>query len=470
MLNLLSLSKLWSKRGTIERALLEEHFPRKTWRALGEVRPCYLIEQMAHLNSILPQVLLDQVGNAIGLPPQGDIVTPTRELVNLTGYSSELLHSLCVIPQAAPSATLGYAIVTGDPDRISTDDFLNQGIPVFLGLGSKIDAAWAQFYTAPTQLSRTQSAVRQAKRISHEIIFNVLNQLLEQAAQCRATELFIGHPDETQYEFFVGSDRFRGKIKPELYRNLVASFASGERRIKVPTISKLIRNVCVSLTRNGDRPVLLVSWDALPGNMHGSEKPETESSLGTNLLGSGAETSGQESQDAARLAPITAATSAEKLTKNELEKSLQLASNVDVSGSDNRTDCGRKTVLLIDDDDRFRLILRRILESKGWEVSEQSTANSALDFIRANPGNADLIISDVHMPNMDGVEFLKSIKEMANAAPILMLTSDENSLLQAELALLGADAFVRKQDDPRVLLAWCFNLLARGKQCSSVPT
>ena len=470
MSHLLSISRLLGKKGTIERALLEERFPRRTWRALQETRACYLIEQMAQLNSILPDVLLDQVCAAIGLQPQAEVTVPSRELVNLTGYSSELLHSLSVVPQSAQNTKFGYAIVTGDPDRISADDFLTQGIPVYLGLGSRIDAAWSQFYAIPAPVSRPQSAIRQAKKMSHEIIFNVLNQLLEQAAQCKATELFIGHPDETQYEFFVGSNRYRGKIKPELYRNLVASFAAGERRIKVPTMSKLLRNVSVALTRNGDRPVLLVSWDTMLTSPAFADQREAELNLGSTLLGNSKDS--PESQAAQSGVPtpasVAAAASAELLTKTQVERSLQLVSPTEDATSASPSEAARHKVLLIDDDDRFRLILRRILESKGWEVCEQSTAVSALDFIRTNPHGADLIISDVHMPNMDGVEFLKSIKELSNVAPILMLTSDENSLLQAELALLGADAFVRKQDDPRVLLAWCFNLLARGKQSSSV--
>ncbi|MCB0325657.1 MAG: response regulator, partial [Bdellovibrionales bacterium] len=69
--------------------------------------------------------------------------------------------------------------------------------------------------------------------------------------------------------------------------------------------------------------------------------------------------------------------------------------------------------------------------------------------------------SDVHMPEMDGGAFLEAVRRRVRGIPILMLTSDEDEQLEAELVAAGADAFVRKHDDVRVLLAWCSNLAAR---------
>ncbi len=457
MLRLLGFTQIFRKRGSIERALLDERLPRRTWKTLGVVRPCYLIEQLAKLNNISPDSLLDQVSANLAIAPKSTIYAPTRALVNLTGYSSELLHSLSVVPQEAPSSPFGYSIVIADPDTISTDDFLAQGIPVYLGLGSEIDAAWSKFFAEPVTHQHGSSVVRQAKRISQEILFNILNNLLEQAARCNATELFIGHPDETQYEFLVNSTHYRGKIKPELYRNLVSSFAAGERRVRVPTFSKMIRNIYISLTRDGTRPVLLVSWDLIEtNNSHELEPNEIDFVTSEE----------KDTPDPANLHATSKTTSVTlpDLPQTPKSKPAPLSLLNSEASILSAKPLERRTVLLIDDDDRFRLILRRILESKGWSVTEQSSAISALAHIKNHPDEFQLIISDVHMPHMDGVEFLKSIKEMAHAAPILMLTSDENSLLQAELALLGADAFVRKQDDPRVLLAWCFNLLTKRKQ------
>ena len=63
---------------------------------------------------------------------------------------------------------------------------------------------------------------------------------------------------------------------------------------------------------------------------------------------------------------------------------------------------------------------------------------------------------------MDGGSFLARVRKRFSDLPIVMLTSDEDDLLEIELVELGADAFVRKCDDVRVLVAWCSNLSSRA--------
>jgi DNA-binding NarL/FixJ family response regulator len=78
-----------------------------------------------------------------------------------------------------------------------------------------------------------------------------------------------------------------------------------------------------------------------------------------------------------------------------------------------------------------------------------------------------LIICDIHMPGMDGLTFLEKLYSRHKVAPVLVLTSDEDRTLEARLALLGVEAFVRKNEDPRVLLAWCKNLLKRAETAAA---
>ena len=68
------------------------------------------------------------------------------------------------------------------------------------------------------------------------------------------------------------------------------------------------------------------------------------------------------------------------------------------------------------------------------------------------------------MPQLDGALFLKRLRQFDAEQPVIILTSDSDQLLEAELAMLGANAFVRKDDDLRVLLAWCHSLWQRAEK------
>lgn len=61
-------------------------------------------------------------------------------------------------------------------------------------------------------------------------------------------------------------------------------------------------------------------------------------------------------------------------------------------------------ILIIDDDDTLRTLLRRFLEKEGYEVMEASNGNIALEMQRENP--AELIITDIFMPGKGGTEFI----------------------------------------------------------------
>ena len=130
----------------------------------------------------------------------------------------------------------------------------------------------------------------------------------------------------------------------------------------------------------------------------------------------------------------------------------------------------KRRVFLVDDDSRFCAILGQILEQRGYEVTSCHDGDKALSLIRSGAGDPDLIICDIHMPRTDGVVFLKQLRQMGKYIPLLMVTSDEDVALEAELVELGADAYVRKQEDLKVLLAWCRNLSrkAQGAQAYAV--
>ncbi|WP_222183539.1 response regulator [Geminicoccus harenae] len=111
------------------------------------------------------------------------------------------------------------------------------------------------------------------------------------------------------------------------------------------------------------------------------------------------------------------------------------------------------SILVVDDSITTRTLEKSILEAEGFRVRLAVDGQDALDSLRREP--ADLVISDVEMPRMDGFDLLQALKADAGLAtiPVIMLTSrDARDQVQRGLEL-GADAYVTKQGfEQRTLL------------------
>ena len=75
----------------------------------------------------------------------------------------------------------------------------------------------------------------------------------------------------------------------------------------------------------------------------------------------------------------------------------------------------RVKVLVIDDEENMRLVMRRILAAEGYEVVEAENGKAALDFLDRDV--TDLIVCDVRMPVMDGLTFLRETASRGVRAP-----------------------------------------------------
>jgi CheY-like chemotaxis protein len=75
-------------------------------------------------------------------------------------------------------------------------------------------------------------------------------------------------------------------------------------------------------------------------------------------------------------------------------------------------------ILLIDDDDAFRRMLRQVLEREGYQVEEASDGLKGLQHYRAAP--TDLIITDILMPEQEGLETIRRLREESPEAKIML--------------------------------------------------
>jgi CheY-like chemotaxis protein len=102
-------------------------------------------------------------------------------------------------------------------------------------------------------------------------------------------------------------------------------------------------------------------------------------------------------------------------------------------------------ILVIDDNTDFRVLVKEVLESKGFSVFEAGDGEQALDLMNRTPFN--MAIVDLDMPRMNGIEFSKLAKAKNPRFPIIMLTAYAQFYTPAEILSAGVDAFLQKPVD-----------------------
>jgi len=111
-----------------------------------------------------------------------------------------------------------------------------------------------------------------------------------------------------------------------------------------------------------------------------------------------------------------------------------------------------KTVMVVDDSASVRQVVGIALKGAGYEVVEASDGKDALG--KLDGRKLHLIISDVNMPNMDGIAFLKAVKAHAGYkfTPVIMLTTENQESKMQEGKAAGAKAWIVKPFNPPQLL------------------
>jgi two-component system cell cycle response regulator DivK len=113
----------------------------------------------------------------------------------------------------------------------------------------------------------------------------------------------------------------------------------------------------------------------------------------------------------------------------------------------------RRTVLVVDDHEDNRRILRDLLQSAGYEIVEATTGEDAV--VTAEARVPDLILMDIQLPGIDGYEATRRIKanDALRRIPLIVVTSYALSGDDAKAFAAGADAYVAKPFSPRAMLA-----------------
>jgi len=118
-------------------------------------------------------------------------------------------------------------------------------------------------------------------------------------------------------------------------------------------------------------------------------------------------------------------------------------------------------VLIVDDDERLREVIRVNLELDGYAVREAGTAEDGLAALDEQP--PDLVLLDVMMPDVDGFEMLRRMQERhgVGSVPVIMFSGKVDEDTASKAAREGAKAFIGKPFDPQQLIDSTKQLLRR---------
>ncbi|MBM3427636.1 MAG: sigma-54-dependent Fis family transcriptional regulator, partial [Bacteroidetes bacterium] len=125
-------------------------------------------------------------------------------------------------------------------------------------------------------------------------------------------------------------------------------------------------------------------------------------------------------------------------------------------------------ILLVDDEASIRMALKEILEYESHTVIESPDALAALKAVGQE--TFDLIISDIKMPKMDGIEFLSKVKELGIDSPVVMITGHGSIETAVDALKKGAFDFIQKPLDLNRILVTVRNATQAGQMVRETKT
>ena len=111
-----------------------------------------------------------------------------------------------------------------------------------------------------------------------------------------------------------------------------------------------------------------------------------------------------------------------------------------------------KKILIVDDSNSMRQMIRFTLEEEGYQVEEAVNGRQGTE--KLDSFHPDLIITDIHMPEMNGIEFISHTREHSKFkfTPIIVLTTESEKNMQEEGKKAGATAWLVKPFSPDLLI------------------
>ena len=110
--------------------------------------------------------------------------------------------------------------------------------------------------------------------------------------------------------------------------------------------------------------------------------------------------------------------------------SMSLGQTKEVTVRPNSLEKSSRYIMIVDDEPDILDLLQGYLESKGWKIKAFIGPGIALSSIMMNPKLYSLILTDIRMPEMSGIEFVKKVKDMDNNIKIIFMTAFETEIAE----------------------------------------
>lgn len=123
-------------------------------------------------------------------------------------------------------------------------------------------------------------------------------------------------------------------------------------------------------------------------------------------------------------------------------------------------------ILIADDEEAIRALLRELLAAEGFSVSEATAGGQVIEALRSQA--ADLVLMDVRMPGKSGLEVLREVRDGSNDVPIILMTAYGNANTVIEAIQLGAYDYITKPFDLDHVLLTVKNFFARQELTQQV--
>lgn len=111
----------------------------------------------------------------------------------------------------------------------------------------------------------------------------------------------------------------------------------------------------------------------------------------------------------------------------------------------------QEIIALVDDDRNILTSLSIVLEAEGYVVRTYRDGEQALEALRAKEGEVNLVISDIKMPHLNGMDLLRALRQFSDVS-VIFLTSKDDEIEELLGFKMGADDFIRKPFSQRLLI------------------
>ncbi|HMO18331.1 MAG TPA: response regulator [Oligoflexia bacterium] len=364
----------------------------------------------------------------------------------------------------------GSFLVTSDPRSVSSGSFVNSSIQPALSSVVEIERIWNLVFACRNVLYGDSERNIQASRWKGALLLSIFD-----ARALGAKELLFGVPDDGSYEFTASSKKFGGSVDKEVLVQGVRCVRAGmaeslEKEVDPSGLTRLYtgnyrgRDILICTLDEKTRSRYAKSYsgsysDCSPGAT--DSKKIKSCSLSSEIVSildnTGSLGDVGSKPDLGLFDSCRSDMVSEKPDLSEIQTTKK-SFPVSISSVEEKL---KRHILLVDDDLHFVELLRRGMVAKGFSVSTASSVNDALLLHLESDTNIDLLITDLHMPQAKGTDLVEMVRLKRRNLPIIVLTSDEEVGSQVEVLRSGADAIVKKGEDPRILFAWIFRLLAK---------